>query len=136
MKTKEKPKRKTKRSSTPYPNLKPELNLKIRQHLIECDYIHKLNDEEKAFLDKFNNETINASFNTKNPRKNLHKTKEQRKRCYDANNARNRDAYSRAQAGGKCLYLDDVITSEEELHNRLEQALSLGKGGKNSGDGD
>lgn len=129
---KEKPR--TKRSKTKYPNLDPKLNLKIRQELFDCDYLDKLNDKEKAFLDKFNNESINASFN-KNPRKNLHKSKEQRKACYDANNARNRDILSRAQAQGKALYLEDIPANELEM---LEHSFGLSNssddGGSDSND--
>lgn len=113
------------------------MNLKIRQEHIDCDYIDKLDNKEKAWLDKFNNEYVNASFNSKNPKKNLHKSKKLRKSCYDANNSRNRDILSRAQAQGKSMYLDDVITSEEEIHEKLEQTFGFGKGGENSsGDGE
>lgn len=137
MKTKRKDKAKkenpTKRSKSKYPNLDPKLNIKIRQDLFECDYLDQLSDKEKAWLDQFNGEYINASFNSKNPKKNLHKTKDQRKACYDANNARNRDVLSRAKAQGKSLYLEELVTSEDELNEKLEQAFSLSKSGKDSG---
>lgn len=126
--TKEKKKKPTKRSRSKYPNLDPDLNLKIRRDLIEVDYLDKLNDDQKGWLDKFNNESINASFD-KNNKKNLHKTKEQKKACYDANNARNRDILSRAQAQGKSISLEDPTG--------LEQTLSLSESSENgSSDGE
>lgn len=55
-------KTKMKRTEHPYPNLEPKLNTRKRQELIEADYLDQLTKTELAFLDKFNNETINASF--------------------------------------------------------------------------
>lgn len=119
----------SKRSKTKYPNLNPTYNLKTRQDLIDYDYIDKLNDEEKAFLDKFTKEYTNASFEKEDPKrkgkrrklKNLHKTKKLRKKSYDANNARNRDILTRSKAQGTAYYLEDIIKNEEELHDKLKE---------------
>lgn len=130
-------KKQSKRSKTKYPNLKPELNLKTRASLIDYDYLDKLNDEEKKFLDKFTAEFIGASFKKEPKRKkgpgrpkksnNLHETKADKKKCYDANNARNRDILTRAQASGQCDYLEDIITNEEEFSKRLQELFNKPK---------
>lgn len=79
------------KSSKKYRGLEKKLNLKIRQELIDQDYIKKLSKEEKEWLNKFNLEYVAADFRHEEP---LHKTKKLKKKCEDSNNARNRDSYS------------------------------------------
>ena len=89
----------TRRSAEKYPALRPELNLKSRyDEIADIDYIDQLNDTEKAWLNAFNEEYINAKFD--HGGKKIHKTKKQRKICYDKNNARNRDIYTLKKASG------------------------------------
>ncbi len=107
------------RNRTKYPNLQRKMNLKRRQELIDFDYLHKLNDEEKTFLDKFMGEYMGASFpkqeiTTKNgttykrhSTKNLHKN-HQTKEIYDLNNARNRDIYVKKASTGGMEFFDEV----------------------------
>lgn len=91
-----------------YPALVKEMNLKIRQESLDQDYINKLSEEEKAWLNQFNKEFVLADFRDKKDR--LHpkeyitkkvKTTGKKKKvdiykkdCEDRNNSRNRDAYS------------------------------------------
>lgn len=85
-----------KKSKNDYRGLVKKKNLKIRQELIETDdYLHKLNHEEKEWLNKFNLEYVSADFRpAPGHTKKLHKTKKLRKSCTDANNHRNNDVYS------------------------------------------
>lgn len=92
-------------------------NLKTRSNLIDYDYLDKLSDKELAFLNAFTSEYINADMNHNGPK--LHKTKKQKKDCYDRNNARNRDILTRAQAMGVSDYLDDVFSNEAEYEQYL-----------------
>lgn len=76
MKTKlrEKEKRKNRRNTTKYPNLKKEFTIKRRREFLETEYVNgvtnkdgemvirPLNDEEKEWLDQFYKETLNTSF--------------------------------------------------------------------------
>lgn len=86
------------RTRTKHPELNKNLHLKIRQELIDYDYLDKLNEEEKEWLNRFTKEYVSASFEkTKkgNPSpKNLHKGSKLRKKVYNANNKRNIDAYA------------------------------------------
>lgn len=107
---------KTKRETKKFPALDKKVNLKSRQHLLDFDYIHKLNDEEKDFLNRFVEEEVHA--NLKHRGEILNKTAADRKRIYDANNARNRD-----------LYL------KEEMKNKLH-FIGLGRGDKPEGGGE
>jgi hypothetical protein len=124
--------KKNKRSKTKYPALKPELNLKTRYELIDYDYLNKLSEEEKEWLNKFTEENINASLNTQNIEENFHNTDELKKDCYRRNNARNRDVLTRAKASGNHVSTDELlinkknlkITYEKELLDKIGDSLS------------
>lgn len=98
-----------------HPGLKKHYNLKSRQDALENDYIDKLSESEKDWLNSFNEEYVNANF--KHGGKILHNTKMLKKTCFDANNARNRDVYNRAKSSGKLdsieLFHDRDKTKEE-----------------------
>ncbi len=119
----ENPKKKNKRNSTKYPALKPELNLKSRYEQIDYDYISKLNDEEKKFLNSFTEEFINANFTHDgvriHPKKEVYKKRAgktikrdmAKKESEDKNNARNRDVMTKLKSAGQMLYVEEL--SEE-----------------------
>lgn len=104
-------KKKTKRSKHKYPSLKRNLNSKVRQEYVDYDYvdgfknystgettIRPLNDEEKQFLEDFNNEYYNASVGRQcdeGKDNRFHKSKKLVKERQDANNERQRDLYGR-----------------------------------------
>lgn len=79
--------KKNRRNQAKFPALEKKYNLLSRQELIDFDYIDKLNDKEKEWLNKFVEEEVNASFKHSKP---LNRTKKQRQACYTKNNARNR----------------------------------------------
>lgn len=117
------------RSKSKYPALQPNLNLKTRyDELTDFDYIHKLNDSEKEFLNSFLEEYVNAKLN--HPSKVLHDTQPLRKSCYDRNNSRNRDVYSRGKAMGVCVSLNDVkenqavVNEEDRLIQQYDRKYS------------
>ena len=134
-----KKKKQSKRSREKYPALKPEFNLKTRYELIDYDYINKLSEDEKKWLNKFTEEYTNASLDTKNPKKNLHKTKKLRKDCYDRNNARNRCILTKANATGIVDSYEAVkikVEYEEDIIDNLDakRLNNLDKNIKKSGD--
>ena len=122
------PKRKkpTRRSKQLYPDIDPRFNLKTRTDLIDQDYLHKISHKELEWLNKFNKEEVNASFDTKNPKRNLNKSKKARKRCYDNNNARNRDILTKAKASNMLIDYDSLVdnassdTHEDDILNKID----------------
>mgnify|MGYP003345048021 CR=1 FL=1 len=114
---------KNKRAKTKYPALKPELNLKSRYELIDYDYVHKLSEEEKKWLNKFTEEYVNASLNTEDLNSNLHNTTDLKRDCYRRNNARNRDILTRAKASGNHVSTDDLLVSDKVLKVEIEENL-------------
>lgn len=113
--------KKAKRSNSRYPTFKPSLNLKTRfEEINDIDYIGKLDDKTKEWLNNFNEEWINASLNHRG--KKFHKTKKERKIIYDKNNARNRDSFTRAKASGTLNYIDEdksLANGAENPENRM-----------------
>lgn len=84
------------RARTKYAGLKTHLNLKTRADQLDMDYIGKLNDKEKAWLNAFIEEEVNSKFDHNG--KKFNKTKKAKRKIYSANNARNRCVFTRAKA--------------------------------------
>lgn len=101
-----KPKKVNRRNFNKYPGLNPNFNLKTRVDLIDFDYIDKLSDKEKAWLNNFVEEYNSADFRHKG--KKLHSTKKAKRDCYNRNNARNRDIFTKSKASGKLDYYQDI----------------------------
>ena len=109
-------KKKNKRSQIRYSSLDPTVNLKTRYELIaDYDYLDQLSDKEKALLNKFTKEYVNADLDTKNTRKNLHRTKKMRKDCYDRNNARNRCIWTRSKASKNSVSFEDLPSNAADF---------------------
>lgn len=104
---------KGKRARTKYPALKPELNLKTRYELIDYDYVDKLTEDEKEWLNKFTEEYINASLDSVDLEKNFHNTEDLKKDCYRRNNARNRDILTRAKASNNYVSTDEMVVEKK-----------------------
>lgn len=92
-------KKKTKRSQTKNPNLKKNLNSRVRQEYIDMDYVDKLDEKQKEFLNKFTGEFYGGAFdkneNDEYTDDNLMKTDAERKEMWNNNNARNRCLYGK-----------------------------------------
>lgn len=126
--------KKSRRSNAKYPALEKKLNLKTRQDAMEIDYLHKLNDEEKAWLNKFNAEFVGADFRHEEP---LHTTPELKQDCELINNARNRDVFSRKRATGELKSFEELnddptvhmetVETEKQKSRRLRRLLRLKK---------
>lgn len=113
-----KPKKpRNRRDKVKYPALDKKYNPKIRQENIDADYLHLLSPEELAFYNRFMEEENNASF--KNDGNDLNNTKEERKKIYDRNNARQRCIYSQLKstsnhkANKKLVNYESIISEVE-----------------------
>jgi len=130
-KTVKPPKKVNRRSKAKYPALDPTLNLRTRYEEIEQNQyingvknddgelvIRALTEAEKDWLNRFNEETVNANFKHKG--KKIDATKASKKRSYDKNNARNRCIYTKAKASGTLSYIEDLKISNKELSSLQE----------------
>ena len=121
-------KRRNRRQLTKNSALKPKYNLKIRQEVIDYDYLGKLKEQELAWLNQFTEEYVNAGMKSSKEKygKNLHKTKKKRKECVDNNNARNRCQYGLSKVGGKLDNIEkaydvyDKSSTEDRLNAKLD----------------
>ena len=114
---KSQPKKKTRRKNKKFAALDPAYTPKVRKEYLDMDYIDKLSEKEKIWLNKFMEESLNASFEKDN-KKNIIKSKKERKKIYNENNARNRCMYSVAKASRK---LDEYVY---ENHEEISEGLS------------
>lgn len=116
-------KKRTSRSRSRFPALEKKFNLRSRQRVLEdFDYVHKLNDKEKQFLNNFLEEEIITNF--KHRGKKLNTTKKDRRRCYGNNNSRNRCIMSREEAMGTINYTSD-LGPVETVVNELNPEESI-----------
>lgn len=90
----------TRRSRYKYAALEKSTNLKTRQNCIDDvkEYFNDLSEKDKEWMNTFMEEYNNANFD--HGKKHLHKTKKQKKDCYNRNNSRNRCISSREEAKG------------------------------------
>jgi hypothetical protein len=92
------------------------------------DYIDKLSDKEKKWLNAFLSETVVTNFD--HTGKKLYKTKKMKRKLYKENNDRNVDTYNVARSSGK-LYNYDISKNEIEakqvdsLHSAEDVLIDL-----------
>lgn len=121
--------KKKKRDAVKHPALHPELNIKTRYNLINDynDYHFPLDEASKDWLNKFTDEYVNGNLDRENLENNIHKTTEYKKGIDKMNNLRNSDVYTRAEACGKKIGLDDlneedhISTEEDEMIESLDE---------------
>jgi hypothetical protein len=111
-------KQKTPRNKEKYPALNFKRQVKTRLEQLDCDYVDKLNDKEKAFLNAFLEETVITNFDHKG--KLIYKD---RKPFYDANNARNRCMYTKALAMGKIANTNTIEALNNAIDNTVKKSV-------------
>lgn len=89
-------KQKVPRNQEKYPALNFKRQVKTRLDQLETDYVSLLNEEEKAWLNSFLEETVITNFQHKG--KKLYKSKKSKREHYSSNNARNRCMFTKAKA--------------------------------------
>lgn len=105
------------------------MNTKVRKDALEVDYINgvknakgetvirELTEEEKAWLDQFNGEVINANVKREGGLVDW----EDRKEIYNENNARNRCIYNKKKITGMLIDLD-VDAYDKFLGKLIDQS--------------
>jgi hypothetical protein len=123
-------KRKSRRSQSKYPALEPHLNTLIRQEYIDYDYLHKLSEDEKDWLNRFTEEELCANLTHNGEKFTEVENPKARSRIWKRNNDRNFCAYGNAKAGRTLVDIDPKLTdrvpygsvvSPEDLLNRLQE---------------
>ena len=93
-----------------YESLFPQSNTKVRKELLDCDYLDKLSSEDLKWYAQFTDEYVSAAIkkNKKGSvlKGHIHYTNELAKKCYDANNLRNKDLYGVTKANHLLRDLD------------------------------
>jgi hypothetical protein len=118
--------KKVPRSKLKYPSFNVLRAVANRREELEIDYLDQLTEEEKAWLNQFQEEHVLANFQNKD--KLLDKSDEYRKERYRANNCRNRDTYINNKVAGKLLMLDETgleyyMDKDETNYNHHEDTL-------------
>lgn len=105
----------SRRSRAKYPGLSKTYTLKRRVDILEIDYLDKLNDYEKQWLNDFHEEYINTNF-----KKGRFVEDGRTKRAlYTENNIRNRDIYTLSKAGNTLVFFEDLKDSGCGAYNIL-----------------
>jgi hypothetical protein len=111
------------RNKVKYPGFDKKYTTRIRQEYLDSiEYIDQLNEEEKIWMNRFLEEELNSQF--QNDGTDFNKTKEDRKKIYDRNNAQNRDLYGNLKnkadkfSNKKLLNYDNVVGEVENELNR------------------
>jgi hypothetical protein len=95
------------------------VSVKNRNDLADYDYLHKLNKEELSFLKAFNREYVNADFKHKGKR--IFKKKKERLKCYELNNKRNSDLYSKLKWTNN-LFINGIV-NEDHCRNEVDKFI-------------
>lgn len=122
---------KNKRQKTKYSAVDPQLNLKSRyEEIMDIqEYFNTLSDKDKKWMNKFTEEYVNANLKGKTLKENLHDTKKLKKSCYDRNNSRNRDAYTKSKMTTSLYYIEDLkdkeLSYEDDIIGKIDSKKKL-----------
>lgn len=115
MSTKSKPASKSKkRDGRKYPGFDKGVNSRTRWEYLDQDYIDKLSPKDKKYLSDFMCEWMSGNF--QHDGKKMHKTGQEKRDCYNRNNARNRDVYAIKKATGYLAPIEDHAQALESSH--------------------
>jgi hypothetical protein len=99
-----------------YAALNFKRQVKTRLDQLDIDYVDKLSDKDKAWLNSFLEETVITNFQHKG--KKHYKTKKGRREFYGANNARNRCMFTKAKAMGTLVNTSNPMALASIIDNQ------------------
>lgn len=101
--------------------LKKPYTPRVRQEYLDYDYLDQLNEEELAWLNKFTEEYLNASFNRDDS--DLQPYETYGKDSNDRNNSRNRDLYG-ALKNKDNKFKNNKLVNYDNMTGDIENELS------------
>ena len=125
-------KKKAKRGSVKYAGLDPRVNRRNIREFLDFDYLDKLTEEEKAFLDDFSKGHYSADFRETK----IFKDEAVRRKIYKTNNDRNADLVSFKKSMNDVvpiveLAIEATFDSQDALNYVLDLGLKDFKNRKN-----
>lgn len=128
-------KKSNRRHRCKYPALERSLNIKTRRYYIETEYVNgvydddgreifrPLTDEEKAWLNKFYEETIVTKFNKDDT--DFYNSTEERRALWRENNRRNKCLFNVKQRSGKLKSYEQGIYDRTmtEMYGHLDYEM-------------
>ncbi len=106
-------KKKSNYNKQKYPSFNVKYQVGVRKELLsDIDYIDKLSEEEKEWLNKFLQETVVANFNHGGDP--IIKDQKTRREIYRENNRRNKDVYSLGKSKGSLFYNNKEADNENQ----------------------
>lgn len=126
------------RSKEKFAALNFKRQVKTRLPQLETDYLDKLNDTEKAWLNSFLEETVITNFQHKG--KKHYKSKKAKREFYNSNNARNRCMLTKSNAMGTTVNTKNASalsalidgtdnTSVNDTENAMLAAIAIKRSG-------
>lgn len=113
--------RKPERKYLKYPAFSKRHNLRIRQEeLNDFDYLDKLSEKEKEWMNKFLEEYVNDDF--RHSGKKLH-TGKLKTDCHSRNNLRNKDALSTGRAYKKMVDFSSMDTETTNPDYEMDKLI-------------
>lgn len=110
-----------------YPALNPKRQVFNRRDSIDGDYYDKLSEKEREWMNAFLSETVVTNFNHTGP--DFYTTKEEKRKLFAENNARNRCALNHAKSKNLMNNIGEVThvieVPEHETASSIEDAFIL-----------
>lgn len=94
--------------------LKKSAHKKYVKDFVDVDYVEKLTEEEKEWLNQFLDEYYDTSFYKYKEKGYLHNTEELKKSCGTLDNARRRDIYAIKSCSGLLDYPDAKVEGSQD----------------------
>lgn len=113
-KSKKNPKPQSKYNKQKYASFNVNYQVGVRKELLnDIDYVDKLSEEEKDWLNRFLQETVVANFH--HGGETIIDDKEERRKIYRENNKRNVDVYSLNKSRGSLYFTPKFQDSDEDM---------------------
>jgi len=119
MSKKSKKKSKSNYNKQKYASFNVKYQVGVRKELLsDIDYIDKLSDEDKDWLNRYLQETVVANFN--HGGESIIKDQKLRREIYKENNKRNSDVYSLGKSKGSLFYNKEAESENQQTMDSMK----------------